>query len=278
MPDAIIHAEYSDTGASKYYPPRIVRGDKREASPTASGFNVGNSLACTASSSLHRERKMSAGACTAFHGLCLEGKLPDAVISVDGIEFPAHKTILCNCSPYFRALFSSSWSSAEKSVYKIPGTSPEMMRLLIEYAYSGTVPVTADNVVSLLIEADQFNVLGTLRVCCEFLKAHLCLENCIGIWKFTGYYYCPDLREEAHQFILHHFEQVTKVSTEFLELSIDDLERILEKEELPVTEEVVFNALLKWVAHDLQTRRQHIVVLLGKEGWRIGQKGFFFFK
>ncbi|XP_063178242.1 kelch-like protein 10, partial [Chroicocephalus ridibundus] len=134
------------------------------------------------------------------------------------------------------------------------------MRLLMEYAYTGTVPVTDDNVESLLIAADQFNVLDIVRLCCEFLKSQLCLENCIGMWRFTGYYYCPDLREAAHEFILHHFEEVTKVSTEFLALSFNELERLLEKDELPVKEEAVFEAVLKWVAHDLQSRRQHVVV------------------
>ncbi|XP_054058439.1 kelch-like protein 10 [Rissa tridactyla] len=216
---------------------------------------------------------------TAFHGLCLEGNLGNVIIIVDGVEFVAHKTILCSCSQYFRALFSRHWSNAEKTVYKIPGTSPEMMGLIIQYAYTGTVPVTADNVVSLLIAADQFNVLGIIRLCCEFLKSQLHLENCIGIWRFTGHYYCPDLREAAHDFILRHFEEVTRASTELLELSVSDLERLLEeKEELPLKEEAVFEALLKWLAHDLQARRQHVAVLLGQEGWRNGQKGFFFFK
>ncbi|XP_074447783.1 kelch-like protein 10 [Larus michahellis] len=232
------------------------------------GVEVGDSLACTAYSSSPRERKMTAVACTAFRGLCLEGKLGDGLISVDGIEFIAHKMILSSCSPYFRALFSSNWSNAERKVYKIPGTSSEMMRLLMEYAYTGTVPVTDDNVESLLIAANQFNVLDIVRLCCDFLKSQLCLENCIGVWRFTGYYYCPNLQEAAHEFILRHFEEVTRVSTEFLVLSFKDLERLLEKDEPPVKEEAVFEAVLKWVARDLQNRRQHIVVLLGKEGWK----------
>lgn len=33
--------------------------------------------------------------------LRLEGKLTDAVIIAEGVEFPVHKIILCNCTPYF---------------------------------------------------------------------------------------------------------------------------------------------------------------------------------
>ncbi|XP_009974660.2 kelch-like protein 10 [Tyto alba] len=208
---------------------------------------------------------MSPMSCTVFNELRMEGKLCDVTISMNGVEFNAHKIILCSCSPYFRVLFTSGWNNAEKSVYRIHGTSPEMMRLIIEYAYTRTVPITADNVENLLTAADQFNVMGIVRLCCEFLKSQLCLENCVGIWRLTGYYYCPDLREAAQVFILHHFVEMTKVSTEFLDLSVNDLEHIIEKDELNVTQEdAVFEAILQWIAHDLRSRRQHIAVLLGK--------------
>ncbi|XP_063192578.1 kelch-like protein 10 [Chroicocephalus ridibundus] len=216
---------------------------------------------------------MNAVACPAFNGLCPEGNLGDVIISVDGVTFNAHKMILSGCSPYF-----SNCGNAEMNACNVPGTSLETMGLIMEYAYTGTVSVTAENVESLLIAADQFNILGIVRLCCEFLKSQLCLENCVGIWRFTGYYHCPDLREAAREFILHHFEEVSRVSTEFLELSFHELERLLEKDELPVKEEAMLEAVLKWAAHDLQNRRQHVAFLLSQEGWRSGQKGFFFVK
>lgn len=142
-----------------------------------------------------------------------------------------------------------------------------MMRLIIEYAYIRTVPVTADNVQSLLTAADQFNVMGIVRLCCEFLYSQMCSENCVGIYRLSDYCYCPELREAARVFILHHFEEVTRLSTEFLDLSIEEFTHILEKDELNVRqEETAFEAILKWIDHAPQDRRQHIAVLLGKVG------------
>lgn len=34
--------------------------------------------------------------------LRLEGRLTDAVIKIQDVDFQIHKVILCNCSPYFR--------------------------------------------------------------------------------------------------------------------------------------------------------------------------------
>ena len=164
-----------------------------------------------------------------------------------------------------RALFTSGWNNTEKKIYNIPGISPDMMKLIIEYAYTRTVPITPDNVEKLLAAADQFNIMGIVRGCCEFLKSELCLDNCIGICKFTDYYYCPELRQKAYMFILHNFEEMVKVSAEFLELSVTELKDIIEKDELNVKQEdAVFEAILKWISHDPQNRKQHISVLLPK--------------
>ncbi|XP_046894805.1 kelch-like protein 10 [Hypomesus transpacificus] len=140
-----------------------------------------------------------------------------------------------------------------------------MMRLIVEYAYTRSVPVTAENVEQLLATADQFSVLGIVRACCEFLEAQLCLENCIGICKFAEFYSCPELKHRAYLFILHHFEEMVRSSEEFLELSLPQLCDIIEKDDLNVKQEdVVFEAILHWIGHASQQRKGFIPVLLPK--------------
>jgi kelch-like protein 10 len=162
------------------------------------------------------------------------------------------------------ALFTSGWNNVEKRVYSIPGVNPDMMRLIIEYAYTRSVPVTAENVEPLLAAADQFCILGIVRACCDYLEAQLCLQNCIGICKFADFYSCPDLRRRAYLFILHHFEMV-RFSEEFMELSLAQLCDIIEKDDLNVKQEdVVFEAVLRWINHSPQDRKAHVSVLLPK--------------
>ncbi|NWI97391.1 KLH10 protein, partial [Pitta sordida] len=219
------------------------------------------------------ERKMSDICST--NELRLEGKFCDVIISVDGVEYKAHKLILSCCSLYFRTLFTN-WDTPDKTLYQIPGVSAETMGLIINYAYTGTVPITEDNVESLLAAADQFNVMGIVNLCSEFLSSRLCFENCIGMCRLTNYYYCPDLRAAACMYILHHFEEVCQVSEEFLELSAEDLAHIIEKDELNVKrEETVFEAVVRWIAHDPQHRRQYIAYLLGKVRLPLIQSDYF---
>lgn len=74
---------------------------------TASGSNVGDSLAPAKYSSSNMEKKMSDSSCSISNELRLEGRFCDVIISVDGVEFKAHKLILSCCSTYFRSVLET---------------------------------------------------------------------------------------------------------------------------------------------------------------------------
>uniref|UniRef100_A0A671N751 Kelch-like protein 10 n=1 Tax=Sinocyclocheilus anshuiensis TaxID=1608454 RepID=A0A671N751_9TELE len=196
----------------------------------------------------------------------LLGEHTDLVIRANDREFQVHKIILCGCSPYFRVLLSTNWTRTTEHFYDIPGMSRNIMSLIIQYAYTGSVLITEENVLELLVAADQFIVSGLIEACCQFLESHLRLENCIGICMFTeDFHSCSKLRHKAKLYILQHFEEVLQVSEEFLELSLEQLEEIIDKDELIVKqEEVVFEAVLHWIDHAPESRRNHIAMLLPK--------------
>lgn len=140
-----------------------------------------------------------------------------------------------------------------------------MMHLIINYAYTHSVPLTEGNVVEVLAAADQFLVPGIVQTCRFFLEDQLCLRNCIGIWRLVDFYHCPELRHKVFHFILNHFEKIVCVSRELLQLSVQQLAAIIENDHLNVKREnTVFEAVLRWINHLPDQRRGHISVLLPK--------------
>ncbi|OCT57730.1 kelch-like protein 10 [Xenopus laevis] len=200
-----------------------------------------------------------------FNELRQEGRLCDVIISVGSVSFSAHKIILCGCSCYFRQLFTGSWSEPKRWHFTIPGLSPEMMRLILDFAYTGVVVVTADNVEELFVAADQFNIMGMVRACMDFMGSQLHPENCLGIWKFTQYYLCPELGQKAHTYLLRHFQQVASASHEFCTVAPEDLAEMIESDELNVQqEEALFQLIVQWIKVEPETRRHSISTLLPK--------------
>ncbi|KAM9494995.1 kelch-like protein 10 [Clarias gariepinus] len=211
------------------------------------------------------ERKNGTMACNLFNELRLEKELCDVLFKVNSVEFHAHKIILCGCSPYFRALFTHRCHPPDKVYYIIPGISSEIMELIMEYAYIQRVNITEENVHELLITADYLAMSGLVNKCSMFLKAQVCQENCIGIWRFARFCFCMKLEQQALQFILHHFEQVLRGSEEFLNLTVEELCEIMEKNELNVKQEnLVFEAIILWIEHAPLERKTHIGLLLAR--------------
>ncbi|XP_041822899.1 kelch-like protein 10 [Melanotaenia boesemani] len=201
--------------------------------------------------------------------LRLNGHFCDLIIKVGETEFPAHKLILSNFSPYFRALFTQ-WSEPDQKVFHIPGLSADTMQLLLDYAYTSCLSVTEENVREVMLAADQFNAMDVIQSCCDFLEKTLSPKNCIGIWQLTKICFQLTLHSKAYKYIIEHFEEVVAYR-ELLQLSVEELSMVIEKDDHIVREEFVWEAVLKWIRHAPQDRQGHVATLLSKV--RLAQLG-----
>ena len=69
----------------------------------------------------------------------------DVTLVVNGNEFPAHKTTLACCSPYFHAMFTCFEESKQHTII-LKDIDPKALELLLEYIYTSKVQITEDNV------------------------------------------------------------------------------------------------------------------------------------
>ncbi|XP_053606215.1 kelch-like protein 10 [Plodia interpunctella] len=193
------------------------------------------------------------------------GQLCDGkIVCRDMKSIRVHRAILSAVSPYFKAIFVNSLKKGEPEETEIFVDVPSCyMSLILDYAYTGTCVVTAANVEYLLPYADQFDIVGVIQLCCQFLLQELRPHNCLGIFKFARYYFCGELEKKGKLYIRQNFSRILKECNEFKSISYDELEDILRDDELNVrNEEIVFQAVKTWVEHDLENRRKYIPSLL----------------
>ncbi|KAK3559673.1 hypothetical protein QTP86_013918, partial [Hemibagrus guttatus] len=224
--------------------------------------NCGVGELCT---STEREVTEDMALCSVLNEMRLDGSLCDAVLRVDEVEFKVHKNILSAYSPFFRALFTR-WGSLDQRVYTITGISPEIMDLIIHYMYTQDIQASTDEVETLLVMANCLLIQDLAWSCYEFLQDNLSPDNCLGIWQYADAHSYYKLRDQAYTYTVHHFEDVVySRSRKFLDLTVEQLCDILEKDELNFKEEkTAFQAIILWIRHDPSVRKQHIVNLLPK--------------
>lgn len=209
-------------------------------------------------------RSMSIQAMQALFELKESNQLCDATIVLDdGSEIPVHRAILCACSPYFRALFTTTLHNREKNRVHLPGVNTEMLQKLLGYIYLRKLDINDNNVYPLLITADYLSILGVLDMCCKYLERTLTPKNCIGVLIFARNHFCHDLAKNTWKYIMKNFTQIASQSDEILSLSLQELQEIINADDLNVkSEETVWEIILRWINYDADNRKKHIVALM----------------
>lgn len=98
--------------------------------------------------------------------------------------------------------------------------------------------------------------------CAEFLRSQLDPSNCLGIRAFADTHSCTELLQIADKYMQSNFVDVVE-SDEFLVLPLSELNQIISHDELNVkSEEQVYQAVMNWICHDVNDRKEFLSQLL----------------
>lgn len=186
----------------------------------------------------------------------------DVVICVEGHEFPCHRAVLSACSAYFRAMFCNDHRESREMLVEINGIRAEAMDSFLQFVYTGKARITTENV-QFLFETSSLFQIATLRdACAKFLEDQLDPCNCLGIQRFADAHSLKQLASRCRTYALQNFTEVAQ-HEEFLDLRQEELEEYTGSDDLVVgKEEMAFEAVMRWVYHDVDQRRPALCELL----------------
>ena len=189
------------------------------------------------------------------NGLC------DISLRAEDSEIHAHKVILAAGSPYFNAMFSNRHRESSANNVSLSGIDGPTLGLLVDFIYSSSLEITEKNVQNLLSGASLLQLSSVVEACCQFLRARVCAENCLGIAAFADHHGCSELQRYAWTFAVENFTEVVQ-SDEFLTAPPAFLIDFVKCEDLHVScEEEVLDCVLHWLQHD-EKGRSHVVMAM----------------
>jgi hypothetical protein len=185
-----------------------------------------------------------------------QGQLCDVTLETHNKQhIGAHRAVLAAASPYFRAMFVSKLLESTQRLVRMMDIDHDILQAVVAYVYSTEFFLLPDRVLFLMIAADLLQLVSLRDECSVFLQQQLCPDNCLSLRAFAGMHNCSFLFDMCTKYITDHFEQVTACD-EFLHLPGDQLRDLISRDDVRVTcEEHVYSAVMRWVYHDLEARR-----------------------
>lgn len=198
------------------------------------------------------------------HSMRCHKKLCDVALKAGETEIHTHRAILAACSAYFLAMFTHELKESGQEVVEIKDMDPSILSSLVDFAYTGEVEVTVENVQEVLSAASLLQITQVQDICCEFLKKQLDANNCLGIKNFAEANGCSQLSDVIDEYARRHFREVA-VGSEFLNSSWENVARLISSSDLNVqSEEDVYSAVVQWIKQDPTDRAQHLPALLAE--------------
>jgi arsenate reductase-like glutaredoxin family protein len=142
------------------------------------------------------DKKHSSAILLGLHQHYKDERFCDVTLVLGDKEIKAHKVVLASSSRYFEAMFSSNFIDGSQQKLEIPVLDSITGTALVEYAYTGKIEITADNVVDLLAGANFLQGFDFIeKSCCDYLKLHMSDDNIIGILQIADQFHQSKLKD-----------------------------------------------------------------------------------
>uniref|UniRef100_A0A0B7AN37 BTB domain-containing protein n=1 Tax=Arion vulgaris TaxID=1028688 RepID=A0A0B7AN37_9EUPU len=184
------------------------------------------------------------------------GLYTDVTIVVGEQRLSAHRIVLASLSDYFPPLLKlDAKESGEVTLHNI---QPDDFSILLNYAYTGEVDITKENVQNILIASDYLNIKHVKDMCIKFMTANYACDDVCDVLEFAMEYPLSDLTESALQFLKENLDNVSKTESfmqlkpTFLEKFFDDDNLVLYSSKISLKsakrEELIFTAVLRYLS------------------------------
>lgn len=136
------------------------------------------------------------------------GKFSDVILSVNGTEFNAHKSILAARSDVFSAMFEHEMEEKKQNRVEIVDMDESVLSEMLKFIYTGRSPSLEKMADDLLAAADKYNLERLKMMCEESLCNNLSNETAADILILADMHSANQLKIHAIEFINSHATDV----------------------------------------------------------------------
>ncbi|CAK9295476.1 unnamed protein product [Gordionus sp. m RMFG-2023] len=209
--------------------------------------------------------------CPYIHSKCIlnysrsmlfKKKLLDTTLDMKDNEIKAHRLILAYKCNYIHQFLEKTWkeilSISSDMVFRDAVISvdvsceKEIVDLIINYLYTGTIIITESNACKLyqcckIFELNSLEKL-TISNIINFIDDQNALE-------YLGRDISDNVNNAALGYLCNNFQRITSTK-EFLECSLTTLEKLIDEDDIKTRKEIdIFESVVRWLEFSVDTRK-----------------------
>ncbi len=199
-----------------------------------------------------------------LRNLFQEDHLTDVMLAAEGQSIPCHKVLLASASKFFHDKFITNPESLEHNILDIDDIDFDTLASVVAYIYSGKIELTVEKTEKLIPASVSLMLAELTNECKHFLEKTIITDTsiCIAVYRIAKANALEHTAEKVWQVMLDTFQEVT-ASAAFMEMSETEVKKYITDKGLNVaSEDSVFKAVMTWVRHDLENRKDMFESLL----------------
>jgi hypothetical protein len=145
-------------------------------------------------------------------------------------------------------MFTGNFQERFMDIVRLEDVEPYSLGLVLDFIYTGSVFLSADNVAHTLSTANLLHVTSLEDMCINYLLNTQTPENCLANLQLAEKLGCEDFQQESFNFFISNFCLVYQTPM-FLEISKEALVGALGSKDIKEKELDLFKAAEKWLLH-----------------------------
>ncbi|XP_052758134.1 BTB/POZ domain-containing protein 17 [Galleria mellonella] len=186
--------------------------------------------------------------------LYAEQLMSDLTLQVAGVEYPAHRLILCASSEVFQVmLMNREWSEWRESriILQETPTAASVFPHFLKYFYTGQIRISHQTVLPVLSLADKYNVKDLVSLCLGYMSQHIAQAakrgQLIAWMQYTMACGHNEVAKACQNFVKWNLEWVWSDS-ELGELEGETLVHLLQQSDLVLHNEMsLYEFVVRWL-------------------------------